>query len=187
MKSLILRQWEATAYAAGTLTQIRRVVKPQPFVAPYRGGADMLELKHKGHMMIHGQAVSHYVTNSERHMTEALRSLPCPYGAPGDNLELREAATQPLSAVRHRPTIQSVRLERVQDASNLDFQRLGLLVESYENPNDAWDQFYFRYEVPYRKQFTRDNPRTPWESNPWCWVLDINNKNCPVHGRGDKA
>lgn len=147
MKSLILRQWEATAYAAGTLRQIRRVCN--------------------------GQAVSHYVTNSERHMTEALRSLPCPYGAPGDKLALREAATQPLSAVRHRPTIQSVRLERVQDASNLDFQRLGLLVESYENPNDAWDQFYFRYEVPYRKQFTRDNPRTPWESNPWTWVIDV--------------
>lgn len=204
-KSIPLRAHEAAAYAAGRLTQIRRVLKGSTeFAGPYNPAHLEAYKGHDGWSKI------------------------CPYGSPGDTLALREGcritfpededggplitppvwyiadgpcpadvngaygkvkpATQmPLWAVRWHPVITAVRLERVQSASNIDFQRLGLVDESYENPNDAWDQFYFRYEVPYRKQFTRDNPRTPWESNPWCWVLDINNKNCPVYGRGDKA
>lgn len=173
MKSITLRQWEATAYAAGTLTQLRRVCKPQPVDAP--------SFVHYGTKSIVKEVASGQIFTTEQCIAALVQFAP--YGSPGDALALRGLSLW-------NTVIQSVRLERVQDMSEADARACGISDGGCLNCGvpepcgcesskpDARDGYIWH--------FHKDNPRTPWESNPWCWVIDVEN-NCPVHGRGDKA
>lgn len=231
MKSIALKQWEACAYAAGRLTQLRRVVKPQPVSSfgPLPSDA-VAEEERPGLWSIssYGKGVRQYMgltPFSHADGIEYFRRF-CPYGAPGDALALREAwcfmgsedddivdykyyyradesmdspfyknpcscgwcdgdephatwqpsSRMPLSAVRWHPVITAVRLERVQDMSETDAFRCGIErieIGPFEIHSVPVHPMTDTYANSYRKQFDRDNPRTPWESNPWTWVIEM--------------
>lgn len=87
------------------------------------------------------------------------------------------AARMPLWAVRWHPVITAVRLERVQEITEADARACGIVDGGCLNCGesepcgchspqpDARDSYIW--------QFDRDNPRTPWDSNPWTWVIDV--------------
>lgn len=219
VKSIILNPREAKAYAAGTLTQLRRVCKPQP--EEFVQTTTVHTPKHPAPYMDSYCSEPKTVSNP-RGMSDLwcwwttdnrpdCNFIKCPYGAPSDKLALRETwgipdgaypgtaaeyvsyrsdestwhchtndaplhrkskcsgyispaawnspVTMPLWAVRWHPVITAVRLERVQDMSGGDAVACGI-----QSTPLAWH---------YIHQFDRDNPRTPWESNPWVWVIDM--------------
>lgn len=183
MKSIALKQHEAAAYAAGRLTQLRQVCRPQPVDAP--------SFVHYGTKSIVKEVASGQIFTTEQCIAALVQFAP--YGAPGDRLALREmfsyyergsfktpngiwywadgevpgsdwsipkSSTQmPLWAVRWHPVITAVRLERVQEMTEGDAVACGI-----QSTPLAWH---------YMHQFDRDNPRTLWESNPWTWVVDV--------------
>lgn len=232
MKSIALRQWEAAAYAAGRLTQIRRVCRPQPEVGRYGNGEIIGKVKNQiggGDYHIWKSKILGTIPLTTDCIYQLHRTSP--YGAPGDTLALREtwayvtegdiedahyvyradykpgarlyeypcgcgfcpddpecarwksSTSMRLSAVRWHPVITAVRLERVQDMSEADARACG----SYKGRCECMPRGKDRIPImaafklewchvhgnEYSHQFNRDNPRTPWESNPWCWALDV--------------
>lgn len=157
MKSIALKQWEAAAYAAGRLTQLRRVVKSEPafsfrymVAAPYGVPGDRLALRE---MFSYYERGSFKTPNGIWYWADG--------EVPGSDWSIPKSSTQmPLWAVRWHPIITAVRLEHVQDMSEADARACGIT-----HP--------FSLVTTYPSQFDRDNPRTPWDSNPWTWVINV--------------
>lgn len=210
MKSIALKQWEAAAYAAGRLTQLRRVCKPQPkygaswitcngiqqdwllrdrhgddmdapFNPPYGAPGDTLALRETWAYLTYGDIEdAHYVYRADYKPGTRIYEYPCGCGFCHEDPECarwKSSTSMPLSAVRHHPVITAVRLERVQEMSEADARACGARRE-HDEPD--WSPFcddgYFpesSYVIGYMHQFDRDNPRTPWDSNPWTWVYDV--------------
>lgn len=179
------------AILAGTKTQTRRVVKPQP------------EAEHGGepYWFVGGYRAWIY-----RRTTDLLRKggnvLPCPYGQPGDRLWVREAwakwgrddqcgegpsiTHEPIYRADNwpwderdqwRPSIHmprwasritleiiSVRVERLQVISVGDAIAEGIPRGGPENP----DGIEIR---EYRQLWERINGHGSWEANPFVWVV----------------
>jgi len=71
------------AILAGKKSQTRRNVKPQPeFSDPW--------WEVRGRLTVGGSPCSEFKTNRDAEVAAALSSLPCPFGAPGDRLWVRE-------------------------------------------------------------------------------------------------
>lgn len=185
------------AILAGTKTQTRRVVKPQP------------EAEHGGepYWFVGGYRAWIY-----RRTTDLLRKggnvLPCPYGQPGDRLWVREAwkahttfdhlpprdipqshvwymaddsykaesrfrqgMFMPRWASRITLEFTAVRVERLQEISVGDAIAEGIPRGGPENP----DGIEIR---EYRQLWERINGHGSWDANPWVWVVEFRRLPC---------
>lgn len=175
------------AILAGTKTQTRRVIKPQPpsnCVRPmaYEGTWTWEYMRHGVHL-----------------------GPDCPYGKPGDTLWVRETwGLMGLGGVAARPTplfkpglvfaadsterplrwrssihmprwasrislrVTSVRVERVQDISEEDAIAEG--VEGYD-PEACWNAGTRSARMVFRDLWVSINGAESWEANPWVWVV----------------
>ena len=175
------------ALLAGTKTQTRRVVKPQPVELPdfNRGG------------------LSYNVRGSVyRAWNPAVMDPSCPYGRRGDRLWVREAWTQachpprPGAEVFYRadgeiapelgpwiPSIHmfrwasritleivSVRVERLRDISEADAMAEG--AEPYRLPVHPAREA-LRHVDGFSNLWESINGPGSWASNPWVWVVEF--------------
>ena len=173
------------AILAGTKTQTRRAVKPQP-------AADL------GYMM--GYSQQYAIQCGEDWPDDARDRVRCPYGAPGDRLWVREtwghwgmiepesdciiyradadqsgivwhsSIHMPRWASRILLEVVAVRVERVQDISEADALAEGMLLEEKWTPD-------LRYpaRAAYAKLWDEINAKRgyPWAANPWVWVVEF--------------
>lgn len=238
MKPINLKDWEVRAILAGRLTQLRRVVKPQPVGDNGTGRwtltVSSTERKRKGdwNFQIVDAAGSIYTGRGNE---RSLFSAKCPYGTVGDWLWVRECWQEtcdeygtPVLAYRAgghcvigavgdrregtwrqfaikcesggtpvleswRPSTQmpkwasrltlaitSVRVQRVQDATEADALAEGVEEEvvvpgivrgPYGDPIEPRNNCVSnRDRLAY--QWNIDN-RNSWEANPWTWVLGV--------------
>ena len=136
------------AILAGTKTQTRRVIKPQPSVAqncPYGTPGDHLWVKET--FWTGGDAVNY---RADGEMPEYMR----------DVSRWKPSIFMPRKLSRITLEILDVRVERVQDISEEDAKDEGGLygAGSYRDGFAVlWDSI--------------NGKKHPWESNPWCWVL----------------
>ena len=172
-----------SALLAGTKTQTRRVVKPQP-VPDGNGGASW-----------YGRGVRWAGKESNLFKAED-----CPYGQPGDRLWVRETWAQnwnqlsdtrmdrsyvyradgeqraqdngtdlpwrpsihmPRRASRITLEVTGVRVERLQDISEADSKAEGAV----GHPDGPWHA--------YRSLWTLINGPGSWDANPWVWVVEF--------------
>jgi hypothetical protein len=82
----------------------------------------------------------------------------------------------------HHIMIEAIRAERLQDISNEDCVKEGILENKYRN---TWDRFYFEVgkvynaitasteKEAYKKLITRTCGNGIWERNPFVWVIDF--------------
>ena len=174
------------AILEGRKTQTRRVVKPQPIRDAFQG--------QHGDVVILGRVPARlrpHPENPEDPRRAVTDPIPCPYGAPGDRLWVRETwapfemglviyrASAAPSALpdggKWRPSIfmprwacrielelTAVRVERVQEISADDACEEGI------------DDDDLPPECIYARLWDSINgKRAPWASNPWVWVLEF--------------
>jgi hypothetical protein len=185
------------ALLAGTKTQTRRVVKPQP---------DIVRLE-----PITAEITSGFVAKKtpedERHGRLG-KIIRCPHGLPGDRLWVREAWSGDKHRVdyradgesRHdrmvggwRPSIHmprwasritlevtGVRVERLQDISEADAKAEGVKPREvrqfwlYGASAEKRAQPYRQAAVdPYRELWESINGAGSWNANPWVWVVEF--------------
>lgn len=188
------------AILAGTKTQTRRVVKPQPpagwdrncwFSAPVWGWTAQAEPAQTWH------------------------KVRCPYGQPGDRLWVRETWNRfeawqgyfyaaddhsfgigadddpdhiPEHAIRWKPSIHmpraasritlevtGVRVERLQDISAAD-----AIAEGIEAEGDEWRDYLMPHtqccltpRSSYRTLWESIHGPGSWDANPWVWVIEF--------------
>jgi len=172
------------AILAGTKTQTRRAVKPQP--------ARMTESQQRGRFFW-------FESGDEGNVREGR----CPYGVPGDRLWVRETFSQSLDTgeviwywadgnprddgwTRAKPSIhmrrahsritleiKSVRVERLHDISEADAIAEGIdwspTMGGY-NCAGEWRN----HSVPiYRQLWESINGAGAWDANPWVWVIEF--------------
>lgn len=174
------------ALLAGTKTQTRRVLNPQPEVSP------------SGWHSLPG-----YGASNEACFRDGTAIFMSKFGKPGDRLWVREAwsthacfdhlpprecpnsihyaADGPIQTGKGRPSIHmprwasrilleiiDVRVERVQEISDADLECEGLQeiidsgVDHDGSPRDAW-----------RSLWSRINGAESWDANPWVWVAEF--------------
>lgn len=173
------------ALLAGTKTQTRRVVKPQPHIVEEGGSV-----------------VGVHTPDDQRHGRLG-KMLYCPYGRPGDRLWVRETFAridgqqQPWIETDYRATythgdrlgdslgikkrwspsihmprhasritleVTGVRLERLQDISASDARAEGI----GRNQCPDWHAV-----ADYRELWSQINGRGSWDANPWVWVVEF--------------
>lgn len=174
---------------AGTKTQTRRVVKPQP-ASSMPPGWTWKRLGVEGWYAVNGP-----------HRSECIGQ--CPYGAPGDRLWVREAwramsehnlrkpselpqgtpivheasrhpdtgfgklrpgMFMPRAASRLTLEVTGVRVERLQAISERDCE-----IELGVAPFSLGDEAYPRF----RNLWERINGETSWITDPWVWVVEF--------------
>jgi hypothetical protein len=173
------------AILAGTKTQTRRIVNPQPIADAMWSGGFYLQSK----------AVNTALKtfNDARGAPLQGDPTPCPYGAPGDRLWVRESwqshigtygeslvyayrATDDERAGPWRPSIHmpraaaritlevtDVRVERLQAISEADAVAEGIDPVLYRKSAQAG----------YRDLWEAINGRGTWGNNPWVWVVEF--------------
>jgi hypothetical protein len=200
------------ALLAGTKTQTRRPVNPQP------------ETQHDGEPYWHvgGYRVWGYRPPTAVPLRAGGNPLPCPYGKPGDRLWVREAwrtdpqfdylpprdldpAVAPLQyeagphadvlggklrpsmfmprwACRLVLTLESVRVERLNDISEADALAEGVTPKWEPGCSgrlmEAFSGFSFRPAASaYADLWEQINGPGSWSANPWVWVMAF--RRCP--------
>ncbi len=185
------------ALLAGTKTQTRRAIKPQPDVSIGMGGCTRLMFKDRQGRDLLNEAVN----SPEPHTYLSL----CPYGQPGDRLWVREtwdkrAWTSANPDVAYRATmnlplgkfgdrwIPSIHMPRV--ASRILLEVTGLRIEPLQAISEAdamaegvelWRREEGAQAVPhgyserdyYRLLWERINGPGSWDANPWVWVVEF--------------
>jgi len=188
------------AILAGTKTQTRRVVKPQP------------EAEHGGEPY---WFVGGYRAWTYRNTTDLLRKggnvLPCPYGQPGDRLWVREAwqaelrwdwtaprdikrgspiyfefgdEAVPACAGKKRPSIHmprwasritlevtAVRVERLHDISADDARAEGCPDKPVPGAEQASVDLLAK--LWFHDLWAQINGQASWDANPWVWVVEF--------------
>lgn len=222
------------ALLAGTKTQTRRIVKPQPAcLCRYEINGAGTHALHLGPPLKPGEAFSFVPAKA----TSSDHRLPCPYGAPGDRLWVKEthaiapgenqlvafradgrcgamfdgdgdrfllshgwvvgAADDKLEGKwyglkkfgsRWRPSIfmprwasritlavTNVRVERVQDISELDALAEGVEGRSVESVLDGVSGEYIVGSArdEYAELWRSINGAESWDENPWVWVVEF--------------
>lgn len=195
------------ALLAGTKTQTRRPVKPQP------------ETQHDGepYWYVGGYRVWGYRPPSAVPLRAGGNPLPCPYGQPGDKLWVRESWAlddedghvmyradighdscadaweqgriegvprykwrpsihMPRTACRLVLTLESVRVERLNDISEADALAEGVTPKWEPGCSgrlmEAFNGFSFRPAASaYADLWEQINGPGAWSANPWVWVL----------------
>jgi hypothetical protein len=128
--------------------------------------------------------------------------FPCPYGEPGDRLWVRETWVKNFGQLLYRadchpdsfeygakgwkpsifmPRVLSritldvvdVRAERLQDISDADILAEGITVDRVaEWTNTPWSSMPTLQDA-FRVLWNTINPKHPWESNPYVWVVSF--------------
>lgn len=172
------------ALLAGTKTQTRRLVKPQPDTRPGMNCTRLIFKDRKGVMLL-----DEALEASEPRMYLSL----CPYGKPGDRLWVRESGAfacreapiyaadgeqggwkwapsihMPRWASRILLEITEVRVQRLQDISEADARTEGYAIGAPPCTDDpvGW----------YRRLWDSINAKTPgaaWADNPWVWAVSF--------------
>lgn len=173
----------------GTKTMTRRVIRPQP-TGEFKTISPMAYDCQWGIPVLQGGKVAHA----------------CPYGFPGDRLWVRETCgffdpalktvtykadgyeakyPQKWKSARYMPRwasritleVVSVRVERVQDISEEDARKEGMIANRFEN---ASGQTYPNgSESPYRRAFAiiwnsiNGKRGFGWDVNPWVWMIEF--------------
>ena len=191
------------AILAGTKTQTRRVVKPQPAERGDNGGAFM--------EIIPSLLPSRGGLFDVRYALDNPRAIRCPYGQPGDRLWVRETfghfernenfkpgaevfyradgnclELEPWRPSIHMPRwasritleITGVRVERLQDISEADAYAEGI------QHCDLWGDGTPRGF--YRVLWEQINGAGSWDASPWVWVVEFKRMEavCGVGGVG---
>ncbi|WP_374005548.1 hypothetical protein [Delftia lacustris] len=191
------------ALLAGTKTQTRRIVKPQP------------DSTHSGYPYwnIGGYRASWCRSAADGGPLEPSNPLLCPYGQPGDRLWVRETfghfernenfkpgcdvfyradgdclELEPWRPSIHIPRwasrilleITSVRIERLQDISHEDARAEGLECMAgdpecgYRNYLDKTSQDWtLSPRESFQSLWESINGPASWSANPWVWPLDL--------------
>jgi hypothetical protein len=181
------------ALLAGTKTQTRRIVKPQPPCG--------CEYVING---AYNAALCHSIERPEVWVPPTARSvdhrLPCPYGQPGDRLwvketwcELDDGVDRPIAyradnwtecpsadgkwrpsifmsraASRITLEITAVRVERLQEISEADAKAEGCIVDPWHYPCSLTPG-----KSTYCTLWESINGPGSWEANPWVWVIEF--------------
>jgi hypothetical protein len=187
------------ALLAGTKTQTRRIVKPQPSLSSTEAFLGLDGIWRFSHPTARGP-VSHEADD-----------VRCPYGQPGDRLWVREThyiigevgevfyrATNdsslspplqwhgrwkpsihmPRAASRITLEVTGVRVERLQDISEEDAQAEGLIPLS-DGSDRTWTvdgtarSEYETAREAYRHLWEDINGFGSWDSNPWVWAVEF--------------
>jgi hypothetical protein len=185
------------ALLAGTKTQTRRVVKPQP-----REGNDITSGRGE---LAWQTGVGHFIVSTLPKAPKLFVER-CPYGRPGDRLWVRETFTafdvgfvtyradfnsdpaedrahgivwtpsihMPRWASRILLEIVSVRVERLQDISEADAMAEGITVP---NCGCGWgldgDLLSGTASGAYMLLWESINGHGSWDANPWVWVVEF--------------
>lgn len=201
MKSIILRDHEVRFLIDGRLTQLRRAVKPQPVIINHEPRcARPGELFVCPDLLPTGPGpqwcfVACESVGTYRYMgADVFAQEFCPLGVPGEQRWVREtwfcATGEPGPTLCHyradgdrdefqrlwrssatmprwasRLTVEVVRtwVERVQEISEFDARAMGMRVRT-DGPNIV---------ASVRRQWNSDNPRNPWDANPWAWAVEV--------------
>jgi hypothetical protein len=152
------------ALLAGTKTQTRRIVKPQPvtsgdrdtFLCPYGQPGDLLWVRET-----HYVASAGYRDGRDRviwyRATEP--EAPCSW---------TPSIHMPRWASRITLRITGVRVERLNDISNED-----AAAEGWPGP-DEQNSIASAYPIAwYSRLWEQINGRSSWERNPWVWVVSF--------------
>jgi hypothetical protein len=186
------------ALLAGTKTQTRRIVKPQPEVC----GADWLAKRRDGpaQFLYYWPRGDGYAVN-DRFVAES-----CPYGQPGDRLWVRESIHRGDACARysadgsvvnladwrwkrdnlpsiHCPRelsritleITGVRVERLQGISEVDAKAEGIRWTD-AGPLHAHLDGGFNFPTArdaYERLWGDINGPGSWDANPWVWVVEF--------------
>lgn len=172
------------ALLAGTKTQTRRAIKPQPYVD------EMGNACWNG--WNYGQDTSGrplFKTLASPIPLSRMKRVLCPYGQPGDRLWVREAWAalttgfayradpiwnsppaarwipsihMPRAASRITLEVTEVRVERLQDISEADAVAEGAFTDPACPAYDA-----------YRSLWESINGPGSWDANPWVWVVEF--------------
>jgi hypothetical protein len=177
------------AILAGTKTQTRRVVKPQPEHPHFGGRAPLM-------LALDDEGIELYLHS--RVLAQAIR---CPYGKVGDRLWVREtfldlgaiylyraeahaederalvARGQPWRPAIHMPRAASritlevteVRVERLQHISEADAIAEGVNVHP-DHHGKPQTSLYSPVQA-YRDLWEQINGLGSWEANPWVWSV----------------
>ena len=200
-RRLIAHPHEIAGFLAGTQTQFRRVVDPQPVSTPNVSGGLMW-----GHDKLGGMFAESVFPGC------LAKLVACPYGEPGDRLWLAEAwcgyegtrrgyfkadmvywdhiANKPVGspgepencrwrspihmprwAARITLEVTAVRVERVQEISDSDAFADGLQAYVDTTRGRTGGDGSARYT--YAAMWDKYNPLHPWKSNPWVWVCEV--------------
>ncbi|WP_336694419.1 hypothetical protein [Delftia acidovorans] len=199
------------ALLAGTKTQTRRIVKPQPDSRPGMECTRVLFKNRKGDVVLDEAAEA---------KEPRLCAILCPYGQPGDRLWVREthnthgglatyradgdwiadyhreepqqprlrwvpAIHMPRTASRILLEITSVRVERLQDISEADAYAEGIeqtdFIEDAEHQEPATGAPPGRYA--YRALWEDINGPDSWAQNPWVWVVEFERAKATEKGK----
>lgn len=207
---------EVRALLAGTKTQTRRVVKPQPeWTEP-----DTAWQYGDGHSGLCWYAYS------DEYPEEGALNYRCPYGQPGDRLWVRETwgdmalpGYSPVYAYRadpesgegwavppgfrwrpsiHMPRrasritleITGVRVERLQDISADDAKDEGIseFIGGWWCEHDDAEQIAgMTPQEGYRHLWERINGPGSWDANPWVWVVEFKRVEVPIRQASEQA
>ncbi len=191
------------ALLAGSKTQTRRALKPQPF--------DFFPVESGNHLLDYRQ--SYGQVDGVVPISDMLKT--CPYGQPGDRLWVREAwrvidvadrfAPRELTAAhriwfeadgppeppagRYRPgmfmprwasritlEVAGVRVERLQDISEADARAEGARECDLVSGREvllAGPSQRGSFVLHYRDIWEQINGDGSWEANPWVWVVEF--------------
>jgi hypothetical protein len=185
------------ALLAGTKTQTRRVVKPQPENDPAK--------HHPIEPYNNGRGGWNWVLAATGHGLGD--PFPCPYGQPGDRLWVREAWARtvvglgtemvvyregdnrtdyggpwkpsihmPRAASRITLEVTGVRVERLQEISEADAQAEGIPYSERFRGFCIGEAEHFNSHDPresYRSLWQAINGPDSWAVNPWVWVVEF--------------
>lgn len=150
---------------AGTKTQTRRLMRPQPVPASELGDEE------------YDGPPQYFVENGQVRTPARYGSwpVPCPYGEPGDLLRIQEEPSILLEIV-------SVRAERVQDINENDAIAEGLeswledmevgylrYYKDYQDKEGGWD----KPELSFRSLWESIYGLESWNTNPWVWKVEF--------------
>lgn len=181
------------ALLAGTKTQTRRIVQPQPTAEPGRDGTWMW-----GHLSLGGLFAEHVFGGCMAKLT------PCPYGRPGDRLWVRESIRRIGPAVGpeefaasefiadgaptlgdcwpwKNPALPSIHCPRGLSRISLEVtcvrvERLCLISENDAKAEGCEFGETSRppsYRGAYAELWERINGAGAWNANPWVWVIEF--------------
>jgi hypothetical protein len=191
-RSIILRPEEVRAILDGRKTQLRRVVKDTRWIpadwsdwssvaknAVIRGRcpfgnpgdrlwgketwATTLSLDHLPATRLASGAPVQY-RNCESNVPGYPRLLP-------PVVRWRSAVHMPRWASRITLEVHEVRVQRLQDISSADLLAEGHDGEDMPDTGDPWDDFHERYQRPFMNAWNKANPKHPYDSNPFVWVV----------------
>jgi len=203
MKGIIFTQEMFNAVIIGRKTQMRRIMKPQPIDGDYLATTIVpkgesywqdgsVRMPYKSDRQIkHRYKVGetlyikepYYITRYQGGLMdlEWKECVKYKYGTKEENYELRwnNPHTMAASQSRHFIEITGVRCERVQEISDEDCLKEGLMTvngNGLDVPKRYGFGKYFGYYTPreaYAALFDKINGKGAWNRNPFVWVYDF--------------